>query len=164
MRDSGFKREERVTELRNWIDTSKPGTVSTSMFDALRTRFQKHTESIVSAIEARSKDRLKLLGGTLESRKQREVEDMVQILGELAKNIQKELTKEEPEQLSFFTEDERTQVRRDRLALEARLRRIPEESEHERIAIESRYSALVDHTFPGAVILFVPESQTRGGR
>ncbi|MDR3570612.1 MAG: DISARM system SNF2-like helicase DrmD, partial [Candidatus Pacebacteria bacterium] len=164
LRDAGFKREDRVTELRGWIESSKPGTISSSVFDALRTRFQKHTEAIMNAVGARSKDRLKVLGGTLESRKLHEIEDMTQLLGELAKNIETELHKEEPQQLSLFSEDERTQIRRDRLALEARLRRIPEELEREQIGIESRYSALVDHTFPVAVILFVPESQAGDGK
>jgi superfamily II DNA or RNA helicase len=158
LRDAGFKREDRVTELRAWLDSSAPGTSPDSLFEALRTRFQKHTEAILSAVGTRSKDRLKVLGNTLESRKQREIEDMTQLLDDLAKNLEAELNKEEPKQLSLFSEDERTQLRRDRLALEARLRRIPEERERERLAIEERHSGLVDHTFPVSVILLVPES------
>jgi SNF2 family DNA or RNA helicase len=158
LRDAGFKREDRVTELRAWLDSSAPGTIPDSLFDALRTRFQKHTEAIMSAIGARSKDRLKVLGNTIESRKQREIEDMSQLLDDLAKNLEAELKKEEPKQLSLFSEDERTQLWRDRLALEARLRRVPEERERERLAIEERHSGLVDHTFPVSVILLVPES------
>lgn len=165
LRDTGFKREDRVTELRAWLDSSKPETIPDSLFDALRTRFEKHTESIPSAVSARSKDRLRVLGNTLESRKQREIEDMTQLLDDLAKNLETELNKEEPKQLSLFSEDERTQLRRDRLALEARLRRIPEERERERQAIEERHSGLVDHTFPVAVVLFVPASMCdRGSR
>ncbi|MCB9608967.1 MAG: hypothetical protein H6716_20415 [Polyangiaceae bacterium] len=111
---------------------------------------------------ARSKDRLKVLSGTLETRKHREIEDITQILDELATNLEAELKREEPKQLSLFSEDERTQLRRDRFALEARLRRIPEERERERLAIEERHTGLVDHTFPVAVILLVPESLTAG--
>ncbi|HEX5751047.1 MAG TPA: DISARM system SNF2-like helicase DrmD [Archangium sp.] len=158
LRDASFKREDRVTELRAWLDSSAPGTISDSLFDALRTRFQKHTDALLSAVGTRSKDRLKVLGGTLETRKRREIEDMTQLLDDLAKNLAAELNKEEPKQLSLFSEDERTQLRRDRLALEARLRRIPEERERERLAIEERHTGLVDHTFPVSVILLVPES------
>jgi hypothetical protein len=158
LHDGGFKREDRVTEVRSWLDTSTPRTIPDSLFDALRTRFQKHTEAILSAVGARSKDRLKILGNTLETRKNREIEDMTQLLDDLARNLEAELHKEEPKQLSLFSEDERTQLRRDRLALEARLRRIPEERERERLAIEERHSGLVDHTFPVAVVLLVPES------
>jgi len=84
------------------------------VFDALRKRFQKHTEAIMSAVDAPLKDRLKSL--------------------------------------------ERTQLRSDKLAFEARLRRIPEERERKRLAIKERHTGLVDHTFPVAVILLVPES------
>ncbi|MCB9636506.1 MAG: DEAD/DEAH box helicase [Sandaracinus sp.] len=158
LRDAAFKREERVGELRAWLDASTPGTIDDSLFDALRTRFQKHTEAIVNAVGTRSKDRLKGLGVTIERRKLEEIEEMTQLLDDLAKNLEAELHKEEPKQLSLFSEDERTQVRRDKLALEARLRRIPEERERERLAIEERHTGLVDHTFPVSVILLVPES------
>lgn len=161
LRDAGFKREDRVTELRGWLDSSAPGPIRESLFDALRTRFRKHTDVILSAVGTRSKDRLKVLGKTIETRKQREIEDMTQLLDDLALNLEAELNKEEPKQLSIFSEDERTQLRRDRLALESRLRRIPEERERERLAIEERHSGLVDHTFPVAVVFLVPESLVR---
>jgi superfamily II DNA or RNA helicase len=158
LRDASFRREERVGELRIWLDASVPGEIPDSLFDALRRRFQKHTEAVLGAVTSRSKDRLKVLGGTLETRKRREIDEMSQLLDDLVKNLEAELRKEEPKQLSLFSEDERTQLRRDRLALEARLRRIPEERERERVAIEERHTGLVDHTFPVAVVLLVPES------
>ena len=43
LRDAGFKREDGVTKLRDWLDSSAPGTIADSLFDALRTRFKKHT-------------------------------------------------------------------------------------------------------------------------
>lgn len=159
LRDAGFRREDRVTEVRDWVEASIPGTIPDSLFDALRTRFRKQTDAIMSAVEARSKRRLEFLGNTLQARKQREIKDMTQLLDDLAENLEAELKKaQEPRQLSLFSEDERTQLRRDRLALEARLRRIPEEREHERSAIEVRHSGLVEHTFPVAVVLLVPKS------
>lgn len=163
LRETGFRREDRVTELRRWLDASSPGTVSDSLFDALRTRFQKQTEAILGTVGARSKDRLKILANTLDTRRQREIDDMTQLLDELTKNLETELTKDATaQQLSLFSEDERTQLRRDRLALEARLQRIPQERERERDAIQQRYSGLVEHTFPVAVLLIVPLSLANG--
>ncbi len=115
-------------------------------------------EAVLSAVTTRSRDRLKGLGSMIEARKHKEIDEMTQLLDDLAKNLETELHKEEPRQLSLFSEDERTQLRRDKLALEARLRRIPEERKRERLAIEERNSGLVDHTFPVAVVLIVPES------
>ena len=163
LRDGTFRREERVTEVRAWLEESVPGAISASLFDALKTRFQKHTDAILNAVEARSKDRLRFLGNTLEAQKSRELEDVSQILDDLCANLEAELKKEEePQQLLLFSEDERTQVRRDFAALEARLLRIPEERELEQKAIEARHSGLVEHTFPVAVILLIPESLAQG--
>lgn len=163
LRDASFKREDRVTALREWLDSSRPCEIPASLFDALRARFEKHTDAVLGAVEARSRERLRTLGNTIEIRKRREIEDMMQLLDDLVANLESELKKdEEPRQLSLFSEDERTQLRRDRAALEARLARIPDEREHERMAIEERHSDLVEHTFPVAVVLLVPESLSEG--
>jgi len=159
LRDSSFKREDRVLVVRDWLESSSPGEIPGALLNALRGRFERHAEAALSAGEARSKERLRILSNTIEIRKRRETEDMLRLLEDLAENLETELKKdEEPTQLRLFSEDERTQLRRDRAALETRLERIPEEREKERRAIEERHTGLVDHTFPVAVILLVPES------
>lgn len=164
LRDGSFRREERVTQVRSWLDQSTPCDIGAALFDAIRARFEKHTDAVVSAVEARSRDRLRTLGNTLKLRKQRELDDMNQVLDDLCRNLQAELAKEtEPRQLQLFSEDERTQVRRDRLALEARLERIPDERKSELAAIEQRHSNLAEHTFPVAVVVLVPASLANGG-
>ncbi len=70
-------------------------TIDDSLFDALRTRFTKHTEAVLSALTTRSRDRLKGLGSTIEARKRKEIDEMTQLLDDLAKNLEAELTKEE---------------------------------------------------------------------
>ena len=86
------------------------------------------------------------------------------MLDELEKAIQFELKKDQqPTQLSLFSEDERTQLRRDTAALEARLSRIPAERQQEAETIETRYAKLNDRTFPVAVIILVPASAVQGG-
>lgn len=159
LRDGTFKREDRVAELRRWLDTSAPGRVPDALFDSLRGRFERHTETILRAVDARSSERLKSVRTTVEARKKRELEDMTELLDDLANKLEAELKKtDEPRQLSLWSNDERTQLRRDRQALEARLRRLPGEKARERHGIEDRHSNLVEHTFPVAVILLVPES------
>ena len=159
LRDQSFRREEGVTRVQQWLDEAKPITAAPSLFDALRTRFDRQQEAILKAVDARSKERLRFLTNTLQTRKQQEIDDIGTVLDELEKSIQSELKKEQqPEQLSLFTEDERTQLRRDIAALEARLARIPDERRMETHAIEARYAKLDDRTFPVAVIFVVPES------
>lgn len=159
LRDQAFRREEGVTRVQQWLDEAKPITAVPTLFDALRTRFDRQQEAILKAVDARSKERLRFLTNTLQARKQQEIDDIGTVLDELDNAIQSELKKEQqPEQLSLFTEDERTQLRRDIAALEARLARIPDERRMETHAVEARYAKLDDRTFPVAVIFVVPES------
>jgi len=164
LRDQSFRREEGVTRVQQWLDQAGPVTANDSLFDALRVRFDRTRAAILQAVDARSKDRLKFLANTLQTRKQRELDDIGAVLDELEKAIQSELKRDQqPEQMSLFTEDERTQLRRDTAALEARLARIPVERIQEVQAIETRYAKLDDRTFPVAVVFLVPESAMKGG-
>ncbi len=164
LRDQAFRREESVTRVQQWLDEAKPITASDSLFDALRVRFERAQAAILQTVDARSKDRLKFLSNTLQSRKRQEIDDIGLVLDELEKAIRNELKKDQqPEQLSLFTEDERTQLRRDTAALEARLARIPAERLQEARAIETRYASFIDRTFPVAVVFLVPESVAQGG-
>ena len=162
--DKSFRREEGVTKVQQWLDQAKPLTAPDSLFDAIRVRFDRVQSAILQAVDARSKDRLKFLTNTLQSRKQQEVADIGTVLDELEVAIQLELKKEQqPGQLFLFSEDERTQLRRDTAALEARLARIPAERQQEAEAIETRYAKLNDRTFPVAVIFLVPASAVQRG-
>jgi superfamily II DNA or RNA helicase len=164
LRGQSFRREESVTQVQQWLDEAKPVTAGDSLFDAIRVRFDRAQSAIRQSVDARSKDRLKFLTNTLQSRKQQEVADIGTVLDELEKAIQAELKKDQqPAQLSLFSEDERTQLRRDTAALEVRLARIPAERLQEAQAIETRYAKLNDRTFPVAVIFLVPESAVQGG-
>lgn len=164
LRDQSFRREEGVTRVQQWLDEAQPITANDALFDALRVRFDRAQQAILQTVDARSKDRLKFLANTLQTRKKQEIDDIDTVLDELEKAIRNELNKDQqPEQLTLFTEDERTQLRRDTAALEARLARIPAERLQEAQATETRYAKLHDRTFPVAVIFLVPESAAKGG-
>lgn len=165
LREQGFKREEGVTRVQAWLDEGQPSRLETVAFDTLRARFGAAEEAIQQTLKARSRNRLESLGNTLETRKNSELKDIRAVLSELERAIGAELGKaEQPEQLALFSDDERTQLRRDNSALEARLARIPAEREQEISAIEARYAAPQDRTFPVAVIFIVPASFAQGGR
>lgn len=162
--DKSFRREEGVKRVEQWLEQAKPVTASDSLFDTLRVRFDRAQSAIQQSVDARSKDRLKYLANTLQTRKQKEFTDISTVLEELEKTIQTELAKDQqPMQFSLFSEDERTQLKRDNAALEARLARIPVERSQEAQAIETRYAKLDDRTFPVAVIFIVPESAVQEG-
>ncbi|WP_043320048.1 DISARM system SNF2-like helicase DrmD [Microbulbifer sp. HZ11] len=158
-----FKREPRVGEVRRWLSESSPCRVSDATTAALKTRFDRVIGSVQSAVDSRANERLKSLANTLRIQQEKETKDINDVLDELERTISNELKAEkQPEQLGFTFEDltevERTQLKRDTQALEARLARIPEERENEVAAIARRFAEPSEHTFPVAVILLVPES------
>lgn len=159
LRDGAFKREEHIKVVSEWMDEAKPSAMPNALFDDLRSTFSKHEASIVKSAEARSKDRLTFLSNAIETRKIREIEDMTKTLDELKNHLEEELKKAmAPYQPSLFEEDEYTQLRRDRRAVEARLHQIPDELAKEVSIIEKRYSQLNALTFPVALIFLIPES------
>lgn len=161
--DKSFRREESVIKVQQWLEQATPIKANDSILDAVRMRFDRTQSAIVQAVDTRSKDRLKFLANTLKTRKQQELDDINAVLNELEKAIEQELRKDQqPAQLSLFSEDERTQLKRDTAALEARLARIPIERQLEAAAIEMRYDNLKDRTFPVAVVFIVPESSVQG--
>ncbi|HGX9969901.1 DISARM system SNF2-like helicase DrmD [Klebsiella pneumoniae] len=162
--DKNFRREDGVNKLQQWFEQAKPVTTEFSLLDAFRMRFERAQNSILQSVEARSKDRLQYLTNTLQTRKERELSDINNILNELEITIKSELAKDQqPMQFSLFSEDERAQIKRDNAALEARLARIPAEREQEVQTIELRYTNIDDRTFPVAVIFLVPESTIQRG-
>jgi hypothetical protein len=164
LKTSGFSRITQVGRLESFVEDSSPVEPSQSSFEELKNLFVLHEESIRAAVEARSRDRLKYLENTLRRRKDSEIEDLVKVLDDLERNIGKELEEGElPNQMTLpgFDDDERDQIRRDVLALKARLERIPEEKVKESEAIEKRYANPIDRTFPIAVVFLVPEARIK---
>ncbi|MEX5714700.1 hypothetical protein IC615_07240 [Serratia ureilytica] len=105
------------------MEQAKSLTTEFALFDAFRVRFNRAQNSILQSVEARSKDRLQNLTNTLQTRKNRELADISNVLNELERTITAELAKDQqPMQFSLFSEDERIQLRRDNAALKLVLR------------------------------------------
>ena len=163
LRAQGFRREDRVTNVRLMLDDSCPAEVSKDVAHMITERFDTNRDALLASVEARSKDRLSNLRNTIDTRRKREIADIQKVLDELERSLEGELKKEkEPQQLSLFSEDERLQLTRDISALEARLARIPEERESETRVIEERHANVAEHTFPVAVLVILPKSMTKG--
>lgn len=158
LKDGSFVRETRVTQVDAWLEKAVGIASDDRLFEGLQRRFEKHRESVQQTVEARSRDRLRNLESTLENRQKHEAGNIAAVLDELARAIEDELRKEkEPQQLSLFSDDERTQLRRDIEALKLRLARIPEEKKQEIEAIDRRFAGYQVKTFPAAVIFLIPE-------
>ena len=87
MKDTAFSRETRVTQVNDWLEKATAIPTGERLFEGLKRRFDKHQDSILQAVEARSRDRLKSLETTLETRKQQEIENITTVLDELERAI-----------------------------------------------------------------------------
>jgi len=161
LKHGGFARIDRIGRLEGLVEEALPFEPAGGMFDILADRFRRHEASIRTAIEARSRERLKHLENTLRRRKESEIGDLASVLNDLENTIRQELDRPPPAQLELWPSEQREQLRRDTDALRARLESIPDELERETAAIEGRYAGLSDHTFPVAVVFLVPESMAR---
>ena len=163
LKAKGFTRIRTLGRLEELLATSSPAQPNERIFATLRDRFSQNEESILKAVEARSRERLEFLANTLGRRREQEEKDLNQVLDGLVKMIETELEEASRDvQLELWPTDQREQLRRDLEALRARLDRIPEERRRETAAIRQRYVDPADRTFPVAIEFIVPEDFTEG--
>ena len=159
MKSDGFARIPTLTKLEEVMERSKPFVPDAATITKFRSLYERDQDSIFSAVEARSSDRLESLVKTLEKRKQADILDITSVLDELEKAIVGELKESEKltqGELGLWPENERMQLRRDLDALKARLARTPQERVMESEAIACRYADPVQRTFPVAVWFIIP--------
>jgi len=115
------------------------------------------TLPLASALEARMKQMVEGLQKKLADRADKEVRDITSILTELKKSIEAELKDPEYNQVSLFDDPEMERFERNKDALRARVKEIPEEIERETKAIRARFADPQARMFPVAVTFLVPE-------
>jgi len=113
--------------------------------------------SLAASLEARLKDRVGGLEKRLAERADKEASDIEAILTELKKSIEAELDEPEYKQLELFSDPEKEQFERNKDAMRARAREIPEEIKRETAAIRARFANPQARMFPVAVTFLVPE-------
>ncbi len=118
--------------------------------------------SLQEALRAREKERTETLESRLERKMTKEISDLQDVLRQLERQIREALEEDDaPEQLELFTDDEKEQWGKDKMLLEIRLQKIPEEIENESNAIRRRYDDPVPRLFPVAVTWLMPERLCR---
>jgi hypothetical protein len=164
LKHNGFARITQINKLESLVKNAAAIEPSASLFDILKKRFTDNENQIMDAITARSRDRLQFLTNTIGRQKDKEINDIENILDELERSIKREIKPDtEDRQLYFdgFSPEELAQKRKDYTALKERLGRIPKEKHDEKAIIEKRYADPVDRTFPVAVIFLVPQSHIK---
>ena len=163
IRGGRFRRFDTVSALESALTAGRAVLPDPEMLDELVEIWSNIEGSVGEALEARVRDRVQYLDSTLERRRDKEVEDMTQVLIDLRATIESQLT--DPQQMALFaaasdawTEREQDQLRRNLDSLEARVAAIPAEIEQEAAEIRRRYAEPTPRLFPVALTFLVPES------
>lgn len=164
MKDSGFARIPTLGWIEELLNSSQGVIPSGRDLVSLQRSFEAQKDSIIRAVNARSKTRLGDLVNTLSRRCKAEEKDLNSVLDDLEGLIQKKLAeRSEPDQFEFWPAEEQAELKRDAASLRARLKRIPEERSAEVATIRRRYENPAPHTFPVAVEFLVPDEMLEGG-
>jgi SNF2 family DNA or RNA helicase len=164
----GFLREGRFARMNvGQVDTAlragKDETPAKTTQEQFLKLWPSIKDSLMSALDARMRERAGGLEKQLDEQRQRETRDFKSILDELAKTIREDL-EAEPVAQQDFSFMESKQLESDRRSLEARLKAIPEEFRKESEEIARRYADPKPRLFPVAVTFLVPERLSKGAR
>lgn len=162
----GFLRQGRFARMNvGQVEDALRAALSDQPSESVRAKFTKLwpsvRDSLTQALDARMRERTRNLESRIEERATKDAEDLGAVMRELERSIREELNQAAPTQLTIWTEPEQEQFRRNRAALEARLRTIPQEIERETKAIRARYADPTPRLFPVAVTFLVPARLAR---
>jgi cobalamin biosynthesis Mg chelatase CobN len=145
-----------VRELERVVDKGSLDPATGPALDDIVRAWDSHAESLLRALEVRAAERSQSLERTLEARAEQEVNNLTEVMTELAQTIETELKRPLPDQFELWQPQERHQLERDRRALEARLAQIPADIERETAAIRRRYLDPTPRMFPAAITILIP--------
>jgi hypothetical protein len=157
----GYVREGKlervgVNALTEALELPVDGTVSAQMSERLLAVHTTICNPLLSALEARARERVEGISKLVTRRRDDEVEKVTAVLTELRERILQELEQQPPVQLSLLDDDERDQLERDREWLRLRVQQIPDEIERETDALQRRFRDPEPRLFPVAVEYRVP--------
>ena len=154
----------RITQIGRLTDLGSLGKAtapSERLLATLRERFERHQESIMAAVDTRSRERLQHLSNTIGQRMEAALADVEAILDDLEAGIRRQLDPNADGGQAYLpgmSPEEIAQVNKDVTALEERLLRIPGERAQETETIRRQYADPQARTFPVAVVFHIPES------
>jgi superfamily II DNA or RNA helicase len=153
----GRLRRMRVGEAQQAIEHATLASPPEAMRDRFSAIWPNLRQSVAEALRARTKDRTENLDATLAELASREKRNIAEILNELKRTLEAELTT--PDQLPLdLGLDNRAGSEE---LLTRRVAQIPGEIEAEHAQIDRRFAGPTPRLFPVAVTFLVPESLAR---
>ena len=153
----------QVQQVLEVLEEARSEMVSPQMQQRLQELWPTHSEALLQALEARTRERTNGLQKFLAEQAEKEMNDITTILTELRSTILAELHQPEVVQLQLagFSTAEQEQFERNMTALAERAEQIDAEIELERANIRRRFADPQARLFPVAVTYLVPERMGR---
>ena len=145
-----------VGEVEAALGAKTEGEVSAELQQTFETMWLQIEAPLLDSLEKRMDEKMARVEKTLGESALLESAKVRALLEELARSIGAEIAREEPQQLSLWSDAEQEQLRRNRDALRRRLALTPGEIERETAAVEARYANPTPRIFPAAVEFLVP--------
>lgn len=146
-----------VTQVGEFLALATDSEPPEPLRQRLASLWPKLAQPLLSALEARGRDRTDSIRKQLADRAENEIANTIANLHELEASIRAELDRPPNPQLHLFSEAERDQDERNRDSLVSRLAELPSELVRETEAIRQRYANPQPRLFPVAVTFLVPE-------
>ncbi|MEI7963020.1 MAG: DISARM system SNF2-like helicase DrmD, partial [Verrucomicrobiota bacterium] len=158
IKDQKWGTRMNVGQVENALAGATDHQPSAAVQKKLLELYPSLTESLASSLEARKKQMVEGLQKKLLDRAEKETKDIESILLELKKSIEAELKDPAYIQGMLFDDPEKERFERNKDAMRARVREIPDEIKRETAAIKARFADPHARMFPVSVTFLIPES------
>ncbi len=151
------------SQLEGALSSQSSNSPSESVKKVLLEIYPQLKGRLSESLEARVKERKAAIHRTLSARAEKEAKDIESILTELKRSIEEELDTPEyiQSRLAGFDDPETERYERNKEAMRARVKEIPEEIKRETEAIRARFAEPQARMFPVAVTFLVPEKMVK---
>jgi superfamily II DNA/RNA helicase len=158
IKDQKWGSRMNVGQVETALAGATSGVPSATVQAKLLDLYPSLVEPLAASLEARRKQMVEGLQKKLVDRAEKEAKDIETILLELKKSIEAELKDPAYVQGTLFDDPEKERFERNKDAMRARAKEIPEEIKRETAAIKSRFADPQARMFPVAVTFLIPES------
>jgi SNF2 family DNA or RNA helicase len=158
IKDQKWGTRMNVGQVENALAGATDHQPSAAVQKKLLELYPSLVESLGASLEARKKQMVEGLQKKLLDRAEKETKDIESILLELKKSIEAELKDPAYIQGMLFDDPEKERFERNKDAMRARVREIPDEIKRETAAIKARFADPQARMFPVSVTFLIPES------
>jgi SNF2 family DNA or RNA helicase len=162
IKDQKWGTRMNVGQVETALGAATSRSPAAKVQEKLLALYPSLVEPLAASLEARRKQMVEGLQKKLVDRAEKEAKDIESILLELKKSIEAELKDPDYVQGTLFDDPEKERFERNKDAMRARAKEIPDEIRRETEDIKARFADPQARMFPVAVTFLIPESMEGG--